>query len=146
MKSFKFTTLPAIALLGLATCPYSASAQTVYRCGNSYSQTPCAGAIEVPVEDARTEAQRTAAREGLARDKALGKEMETTRRKDEAQMLAQEKMAQAAQAKLAAQHKAEAKQTEDKKQAHAKKPQAKKTEREVFTATVGGGKPAHKSK
>ena len=29
MKSFKFTALPAIALLGLATCPYSVSAQTV---------------------------------------------------------------------------------------------------------------------
>ena len=43
------------------------------------------------MEDARSEAQRKAAREGLARDKALGKEMETTRRKDEAQMLAQEK-------------------------------------------------------
>lgn len=146
MKSFKFTTLPAIAWLALAANPYSAIAQTVYRCGNSYSQTPCAGAIEVPVEDTRTEAQRAAAREGLARDKALGKEMETTRRKDEAQMLAQEKMAQAAQAKLAAQHKAEAKQAEEKKQAHVKKPQAKKKEREVFTVTVGSGKPAHKSK
>ena len=41
MKSLKPLVLPALALL--LTCS-GAQAQTVYRCGNSYSQSPCADA------------------------------------------------------------------------------------------------------
>ena len=90
MKSLKPLVLPALALL--LTCS-GAQAQTVYRCGNSYSQSPCADARALEADDPRTEAQRAAAREGLARDKALAKEMDATRRRDEAQALARDKAA-----------------------------------------------------
>lgn len=35
-----------------------ATGQTVYRCGNSYSQSICPGAVIVPVDDARSAAQK----------------------------------------------------------------------------------------
>ena len=44
MKSFKHLVIPALLSLGVCSCH---AAQPVYRCGNSYSQTPCAGAAEV---------------------------------------------------------------------------------------------------
>ena len=76
----------------------------MYRCGNSYSQTPCADARIVPTDDPRTEAQRTAAQQALVQDKALAREMETSRRKDEALALARVKAEQAAQARHVAAH------------------------------------------
>ena len=88
MKSFKHLVLTSLAVLSICQ---SASAQQVYRCGSSYSQTPCTGAIAVPTEDARTDEQRLAAKQALASDKALAKDMETSRRKDEAMALAREK-------------------------------------------------------
>jgi hypothetical protein len=90
MKSFKSLALPA--LLMLLTCS-GAGAQTVYRCGNSYSQTPCSNAVTVPIDDARSDAQRADAKQGLARDKTLAKEMESDRRKEEAQALARDREA-----------------------------------------------------
>jgi len=51
MKSFKPLALPALLLL--LTCS-STSAQTVYRCGNSYSQMPCGNAVTVLTEDPRS--------------------------------------------------------------------------------------------
>jgi hypothetical protein len=46
----------------LALCGAWAQAQTVYRCGNSYSQQPCPGAAPVAAADPRTPAE--AARSG----------------------------------------------------------------------------------
>ncbi|WP_342616454.1 hypothetical protein [Rhodoferax sp. GW822-FHT02A01] len=146
MKSFKCNTLQPLVLLATAAFAAGAGAQTVYRCGNSYSQTPCTGATEVPVDDSRTEAQRIAAKEGLARDKALGKEMEASRRKDEAQALARDKAALAAHAKQAAKQKMENKKAEEKQKAASKKSggKAKSKDHEVFTVNVPGSKPDSK--
>jgi len=36
----------------------AASGQTVYRCGNSYSDTPCAGASMLSIDDSRSPAQK----------------------------------------------------------------------------------------
>ena len=140
MKSFKFKSLQALALLGSATMAIGVGAQTVYRCGNTYSQTPCAGATEVPVDDARTEAQRTAAQEGLARDKTLGKELEASRRKDEAQALARDKAVLAAQTKQVAKEKAGNKKAQEKQKTASKKSGSKAKDHEVFTVTVAGTK------
>ena len=142
MKSFKCNTLQTLVLLATAALADGAGAQTVYRCGSSYSQTPCNGATEVSVDDARTDAQRAAAQTGLARDKALGKEMETSRRRDEAQALAREKAALAAQTKQAAREKAENKKAQEKQKAASKKSgsKAKTKDHEVFTVTVPGSK------
>jgi hypothetical protein len=132
MKSFKPFVLPALALL--LTCS-TAGAQAVYRCGNSYSQSPCANAVAVQTDDPRTEAQRDAAREGLAHDKALAKEMEATRRKDEAQALALDK---AALARAAAAHKKQDKKTVAGKKPGSTKPRTVKVQDpDVFTASDG---------
>lgn len=48
------------ALLALATM-VPAHAQTVYRCGNAYSQSPCPGGKEVKVADPRTPAEKAKA-------------------------------------------------------------------------------------
>jgi len=147
MKSFKHTTLPALALLCASLAP-QAWGQQVYRCGNSYSQSPCAGGVTVNADDSRTDAQRAAAKEGLARDKALGKEMETSRRKDEAEALARDKAAFAAKSKADAHAKAEEKKREheearakksNKKHTGSRKAQASNAEPGVFTTTVRTG-------
>lgn len=150
MKSFQFKSLPALALLCVGM-GHAAYAQQVYRCGNSYSQTPCVGGVTVNADDPRTDAQRAAAREGLERDRALGKEMETTRRKDEAQALARDKAAYAANAKAKAEankrehERARAAKAENKKRV-GRKAQAGTTEPGVFTTTVRTGKTKSKSK
>lgn len=145
MKSFRRLVLPAIAYLALGQAAY---AQPVYRCGNFYSQTPCTGGVTVQADDARTDAQRAAAKEGLLRDKALGNEMEATRRKDEAQALARDKVVLAANAKAAAVAKADAqkrerekakeKKLEDKKHAGGKKSAKEASDTDVFTVVVSG--------
>ncbi len=145
MKSFTFCTLPALALLG-ATLGSPAWAQPVYRCGSSYSQTPCEGAVTIQAEDPRTDAQRAAAKQGLARDKALVKEIEAQHRADARQAQAVEKTARKARAEATAQAKAEAKAAA-KEKAKADKLEAKKraggkaaakaaAESGVLTATV----------
>lgn len=132
MKSFKPLVPTALALL-LATG--AVGAQNVYRCGNSYSQSPCANAVAVQADDPRTEAQRDAAREGLAHDKALAREMEATRRKDEAQALALDK---AALARAAAAHRQQDKKTVAGKKPASNKPRTVKVkEPDVFTASDG---------
>jgi hypothetical protein len=84
----------------------------------------------------------------LERDKALGKEMELSRRRDEAQALAREKTLLAAHSKAAAKEKADTKRAEARQKASSKKSGSKTKAPEVFTVTVGGGKqPAkHSSK
>lgn len=47
--------LASIAALSVAS---AAIAQTVYKCGSAYSQSPCPGATEVNTEDTRTAAQK----------------------------------------------------------------------------------------
>ena len=81
-------THPAAMCLALLLVCNTAAAQQVYRCGNRYSQTPCAaGAVPIRTQDPRTEAQQAAARDGAARDKALADEMEAARHRDEAMAL-----------------------------------------------------------
>ena len=101
MKSF--TNIAPSCLALLLGCS-AAAAQTVYRCGNSYSQTPCADARVVKTDDPRTEAQRTSAQQALVQDKALAREMEASRHKDETLALARAKAEQAALARTAAAH------------------------------------------
>lgn len=75
--------LCAVALL-LAT---AAPAQTIYRCGNSYSQTPCAGGTTVPVDEARDRAQEKArkaqADAATQRDLRTAAALEKSRLKEE---------------------------------------------------------------
>lgn len=68
----------------LLAAAVSASAAPIYRCGQTYSQTPCPGGRVVEATDPRTAAQRAEAMRQIAKDKALADQMEQNRRTREA--------------------------------------------------------------
>lgn len=68
-------------LLALAA---TAQAQTVYRCGSSYSQQPCPGATTVNATDERTAEQRKAHENTVRQDVRTADAMEKERLKREA--------------------------------------------------------------
>lgn len=72
-----------LALLG-ALAFGSSSAQTVYRCGHSYSHEPCPQARTVEVQDARTEAQRAEALASGERQGLMANELAERRVREEA--------------------------------------------------------------
>ena len=61
-----------------------AAAQNVYRCGDTYSQRPCAGGTLVPTDDARSDAQRAEARAAAQKNGKAADAMEKARLKEEA--------------------------------------------------------------
>jgi hypothetical protein len=77
-----------LALLAAAlVCAGAAQSQTVWRCGaegRDYSDVACTGGTQVAVADTRSAAQLQAARELLARDRALALELVRERREREA--------------------------------------------------------------
>jgi hypothetical protein len=140
VKPLKHLVGLSLTSLACATASTLSSAQAVYRCGNSYSQTPCAHGVIVQTDDARSEAQRAAAQQVVSEQKTLATEMETARKKDEALAFQREQTARAAQTRLAgAKTREEAKKTRDAKP-H-KKPAGLRTvkvqEDGVFTSTSG---------
>ena len=76
----------SIALLCLAGSCWVApvAAQNIYRCGNSYSQQPCAGGKLVPADDARSASQQSDSRLASERDAKAADAMEKARLKEEA--------------------------------------------------------------
>jgi len=64
-------------LLALALCAGSAGAQTVWRCGNSYSQQPCAGGATVTLSEPVT--GRAVATPVASTDAKLAADMEKAR-------------------------------------------------------------------
>ena len=76
-----FSHILAIAAMTLCT---GLSAQTVYRCGSSYSQTPCPGGSTVDATDSRTPEQRKAHEASVKHEKRAGDTLEKTRLKEEA--------------------------------------------------------------
>jgi protein subunit release factor B len=95
----------AIATIFIAAYALSTGAwgQKVYKCGSSYSQTPCTDGTAINVEDQRSQADKAAADKATQRDTKAGNAMEKSR-------LAEEKKADAASAKQAAQFAKEAKE------------------------------------
>jgi K+-sensing histidine kinase KdpD len=134
MKSFRNLAITTAAALCVW---HAASAQQVYRCGNSYSQKPCAGAIAVNTDDPRTDSQRSEAKQALASDKALAKDLDATRRKEDALALAQLKAAQASHGKKPVAAKPVEKKVASKKAGTTRKVTLKNKEPEFFTATDG---------
>jgi hypothetical protein len=63
----------------------SAQAQTIYRCGASYSQTPCPQGRTIVVNDDRSPNQQQEALEVVARERNLGDTLEHDRLIQEAQ-------------------------------------------------------------
>ena len=74
----------SILWLALATVCAQLSAQTLYRCGNEYRDTPCPNAIALDPRDPRTPAQSAQAERQTAKDAALAQQMEKSRLQAEA--------------------------------------------------------------
>jgi len=74
----------SILWLALATVCAPLSAQTLYRCGNEYRDTPCPNAIALDARDPRTPAQSAQAERQTAKDAALAQQMEKSRLQAEA--------------------------------------------------------------
>ena len=77
-------TLPLILAIAAMTLCTGLSAQTVYRCGSSYSQTPCPGGNAIDAADSRTPEQRKAHEASVKHEKRAGDTLEKTRLKEEA--------------------------------------------------------------
>ena len=67
-----------------AACVAPAAAQGIYRCGDSYSQQPCAGGTMVEVQDERSAVQRSQTSLAAERDAKTADAMEKARVKEEA--------------------------------------------------------------
>lgn len=76
----------ALILIAFTALFTSASAQIVYKCGESYGQTPCPGGSALNVEDSRSLAQKQQTEETTRRDAKQAQTLEKDR-------LAQEKAA-----------------------------------------------------
>lgn len=76
---FRFIPSVATILIAYFALFSSAHAQKTYRCGNTYSQTPCAGGVAVDTQDARTEAQKNQADSTTTRLNAAQKALEKER-------------------------------------------------------------------
>jgi hypothetical protein len=76
--------LRAAIALSLSALAGVAGAQGIYRCGDSYSQKPCAGGRLVETEDARSAAQRSQTAQAALRDAKAADAMEQARLKEEA--------------------------------------------------------------
>jgi hypothetical protein len=71
-------------LLCLTIASTSAQAQSVYRCGNLYSESPCPQASILDVSDVRSDTQRTEAQRLASNDRRLADQMASERLKRDA--------------------------------------------------------------
>ncbi|CAN5443020.1 hypothetical protein BH11PSE7_BH11PSE7_13450 [soil metagenome] len=126
--------LPAVAVLSMmCLAGPMAGAQTVYRCGSSYSQSPCPAGVAVAVDDPRSAQQKQETEAAARHDSKTADGMEKSRLKQEA-MDRPAQLAAARAAQKAATQKPE-KTPAPKKQAR-KKDKHKETDAPVYT----GGK------
>lgn len=77
-------TLSHVIALLLLLSPALTAAQTVYRCGNSYSQQPCPGASAIDTSDSRTPEQRAAHAANVKQEKRAADALEKSRLQEEA--------------------------------------------------------------
>ncbi|MCM5678703.1 hypothetical protein M8A51_04055 [Schlegelella sp. S2-27] len=73
----------------LAAASSIAGAQSIYRCGNAYSERPCSDASEIDRrDDERSDAQREQALEAQQRHREMAEQLARERREFEAQPVA----------------------------------------------------------
>lgn len=127
------TKLRLFALFFIAAWAEStwATGTNVYKCGSTYSQTPCDGAVAVQVNDARSKEQKSQSDAATVQQNKTANAMEKARLKDEAQAIAQGKPAKPS-TKTAA--KAPSKPLADSNVLSPKNHKGKKKESEFFTA------------
>src|SRR5450830_1879720 len=124
--------LNSLVLVVLSVSAGGAGAQQIYRCGDSYSQTPCPDGVVIDATDGRTKVQRTQADLATKRAERTAAAMEKAR-------LQQEKTPTAAHApKVKAKASAPASKNRNSQA-------RKKKESEYFTVQIPGKKAAKKS-
>jgi hypothetical protein len=96
-----------------------AHAQTVYRCGNTYSSTPCEGGTAVNAADPRSAEQARAAQQASKREAAQAKALQQSRERAEAAQAKADAAAATAE-RQATERAAKAKAAEQKRLAQAK--------------------------
>ena len=69
------STLITLLLLAASAIPIWVEAQNIYKCGSSYSQTPCAGGQVLNVDDARSPAQQQQTQEATNNAKKLADQL-----------------------------------------------------------------------
>ena len=69
----------ALTLLAGTLLGFTATAQTVYRCGSAYSRPPCPGAITLDASDSRTPVQKAEADATTAQASILAASLEKER-------------------------------------------------------------------
>jgi hypothetical protein len=69
----------AMVLISLCAVSQGLHAQNIYKCGNSYSQTPCTGASTLNLDDARTSAQKQQTDAATRSDTKLAQSLEKNR-------------------------------------------------------------------
>jgi len=84
MKTLHFRQWACALGVGSACAIAAAQSPTIYRCGSSYSDTPCAQAVAVPTADPRSPAQKAQTEAATARAALLAGQLEKTRHADEA--------------------------------------------------------------
>ena len=123
--------LNVMVLVVLSVSSSGAGAQQIYRCGDSYSQTPCPDGVVIDATDGRTKVQKTQA--DLATERA-----ERTAAALEKARLQQEKATAAHAPKVKAKASAPASKNRNSQA-------RKKKESEYFTVQIPGKKTAKKN-
>ncbi|MCF8167746.1 MAG: hypothetical protein K9K38_16880 [Rhodoferax sp.] len=75
---------PAILIFMALATATTAPAQTVYRCGSTYSQTPCDQGVSLEVQDPRSALQKSQADAAIKKEKTIADAMENDRLQQEA--------------------------------------------------------------
>lgn len=123
------------AMFFIAACALltRAEAQNIYRCGDSYSQSPCPGGVAIDANDSRTKGQKAQADADTQRDRQAANALEKERLKQEAAATPTPPKANAAKTSAAA---------------AAPHPSRKKKHKEpaYFTARTAADKKAEKKK
>jgi hypothetical protein len=122
----------ATLLIAVSAVSTGANAQNVYRCGDSYSQSPCAGGVAVDASDSRSRAQQAQAAADTARARQAANALEKDRLKQEAAAERADRQAPQADAGKAPAA------THDTKPAHTSKKKPKQPP--YFTAHAAGDK------
>jgi len=69
----------AIFSVILSTLAAAGHSETIFRCGSTYSQTPCAGAAQINIDDERDPARKQEVDAATRRDAKLAKSLEQQR-------------------------------------------------------------------
>jgi hypothetical protein len=126
----------AIATIFIALCAMQTTAfgQQLYRCGNTYSESPCPGGIALDSPGTPNPAQKAAADEATQRDAAAATKLEKARLTQEKQQR-QERLAATKVAQKAEKEKRSKELKASKAEKTAAKKKAAKKAPEYFTAT-----------